>query len=258
MSLDDYFGEDGQKKSRKPMKKKAVKRPDKSLDHISPVGRKKPKRKKRDTTEKAPPPGVPVTDSKPDTRDQLLAVKWFFDEMTKGDEPIYIGIDPGSEGAIAFIHPKNPARHTVVDMPVNKVETSKKTKKGNKQQRTVYDIATIWEYFKIIKEWRHRVVICIEKMQPRNVDTPLTGFSMGSAFFMWPLFLYSHDIVYEEIMPVVWKRTMGLLKKDKEASRFAAQKLFPSAPLSRKGDDGRAEALLIAEAAKRRRHANAS
>jgi crossover junction endodeoxyribonuclease RuvC len=181
-------------------------------------------------------------------------VKWFFEDLGAGNDLIFIGIDPGSEGAISFIHPTMSSRHTSVDMPTIKVEINKKTKKGNKSKRTVYDIGLIWEYFKIIKEWRHRVVVCIEKMQPRNVDTALTGFSMGAAFHMWPLFLHSHEIVFEEIMPAVWKRKMGLIGKDKEASRLKAQQLFPSAPLSRKGDDGRAEAFLIAEAVKRRRN----
>jgi hypothetical protein len=243
--VDEFFGETG------PTRRKKSKK-DPALDKVSPRG--KPKRKKRVAKKKEPPPGEPVTESKPDTRDQLQAVKWFFEDIKAGlDKPIYIGIDPGSEGAIGFIHPDMPSRTTAVDMPVTKVEISKKTKKGNKAKRTVYDVGMLWEYFKIIKEWRHRVVVCIEKMQARPVDTALTAYSLGAAFHMWPLFLHSHEIVYEDIIPSDWKRRMGLIGKGKEASRFQAQKLFPAAPLSRKGDDGRAEALLIAEAIKRRR-----
>ncbi len=43
-----------------------------------------------------------------------------------------------------------------------------------------------------------------------------------------------------------WKRLQGLVKKDKEAARLKAQRLFPWASLKRKKDHNRAEALLIA------------
>jgi len=218
-----------------------------------PVAKKKRSIKRPSRSAKVKKKARPRTESVKDTRDHLQEVKWFFEDIEPGDTPIFIGIDPGSEGAIGLIHPNKASRHTAVDIPTVQMETSKKTKKGNKAKRTVYDIGQIWQYFEIIKEWRHRVVICLEKTQSQPQDTPLTAYSMGAAYNMWPLFLHSHGLVMEDIIPSVWKRKMGLLKQDKEASRLAAQKLFPMAPLSRKGDHNRAEALLIAEAIRRRR-----
>lgn len=53
-------------------------------------------------------------------------------------------------------------------------------------------------------------------------------------------------ISYREVSPSVWKRGMGL-DGDKERSRALARSLWPAAPLGRKRDHGRAEALLLAE-----------
>lgn len=47
-------------------------------------------------------------------------------------------------------------------------------------------------------------------------------------------------------VPRVWKRDMGL-DASKEASLTMARELWPKAPLHRRKDDGRAEALLMAE-----------
>ena len=47
------------------------------------------------------------------------------------------------------------------------------------------------------------------------------------------------------VTPAVWKRGLGL-SRDKNASLDKARMLFPDAPLSRKKDDGVAEALLLA------------
>ncbi len=56
------------------------------------------------------------------------------------------------------------------------------------------------------------------------------------------------------VMPAVWKRALGLTGADKSASRGRAQALFPQVrgDLQRVKDHGRAEALLLAEWARRR------
>ncbi len=273
-SVENFFGDKLRPKHRKrkpAVKKKAAQKPkakqkrsagksvDAVLRELSSAGRKKVRPARPDKSKLSGPPSKPITISKPDNRNQLQELEWFFGELGTGNSTIYVGIDPGASGAIGLIHPTKSSRHTALDMPTSLQEVKgKKTKKGNKPKRTVYDITVLWEYFKIIEKHKDRVLVCIEKMQPRNVDTPLTGFSMGAAYYMWPLFLYSHGIAFEAIVPSVWKRRMGLNGQNKEGSRFMAQQLFPSAPLFRKGDDGRAEALLIAETIKRRRESESA
>jgi len=48
------------------------------------------------------------------------------------------------------------------------------------------------------------------------------------------------------VTPQKWKKEMGLTA-DKNESLEMARKLWPNAPLTRKMDNGRAEALLMAE-----------
>jgi hypothetical protein len=58
----------------------------------------------------------------------------------------------------------------------------------------------------------------------------------------------SHPLV--KITPFDWKRSNGLIGKDKDASRQLAMELWPrhAESFKRKRDDGRAEAALIARA----------
>jgi hypothetical protein len=52
------------------------------------------------------------------------------------------------------------------------------------------------------------------------------------------------------VTPQKWKKDMGLTS-DKNESLTMARELWPNAPLTRKMDNGRAEALLMAEWARR-------
>lgn len=203
--------------------------------------------------EKEKPASKPFTASIPDRRDQQKALEDFFTSCLKTKGTIYIGIDTGSQGAIGLLHPSDGRQTTVIDMPMVEITLGTKTKsKKNFRKRNRLDLATLWNYFKVVKEWRHRVVVCLETAQPRATDNGITGFAVGSNYATWPLFLYSHEIPMAEANPLVWKRAMGLLGKDKECSRLMAQKLWPLASLSRVGDHNRAEALLLAEYQRRK------
>ena len=181
--------------------------------------------------------------------DSYQIVETFFEESDPRLS-VYVGIDPGSEGAIAFLCGRH---HAVIDMPVIKETLTKKTKGGNKATRTIYDPSLITTVFSLVRENRHRATVCLEKSSPRPTDGVITAFSVGTGFGMWPLFLHSQGIRLEQdlFVPAVWKRKMALIGKDKEASRALAQRLWPGAPLTRKGDHNRAEALLIAEVGRR-------
>jgi len=221
-------------------KKKRVKRP----DLVRPKAKKtKPKAKKKTVTKR-------VIDRVP----PIERVQGFLDTLRPiGDEPVYIGIDPGMEGAFGFRHPVDPSLSTAADIPTVKVETSKKTAKGNACKRTKFDLGGCLAIWQEIQASGVQVVVALEHGQARNTDNGLTGYSVGCGYFMWPLFLMSMGIVCEELIPSVWKRKMGLLGKDKEDSRLLAQRLFPHAPLTNKCHHNRAEALLLAEALYRRR-----
>lgn len=187
--------------------------------------------------------------------EQYARVEAFFNDkdLRSWQGEIYVGIDTGKEGAFGFIFPQKLEITTAIDIPVLNIDRAGKTKKGNKRTKTIYDEPAIW---RIVQHWlrfRGRIVVCIEETAAREVDSGVTGHALGYGLGMWPLFLHSHGFRCEYINPSAWKKAVGLSGKDKEWSRLMAQRLWPSAPLFRKGDEGRAEALLVAEYFRRKR-----
>lgn len=182
-------------------------------------------------------------------KDGHVQLKEFLASLPKDSEyaTLYMGIDPGATGAIAILHPVDHRRSISIDIPTVRIATSRKTASGKPSYRTQTDLGALWDIFVSCKDVWSKLFVVIEQQQPIPRDTALTGFTVGKNFGMWPLFLYSHDIVHDTIRPVKWKKAQGLIKKDKEAARLRAQKLFPNASLNRKKDHNRAEALLIAE-----------
>lgn len=157
------------------------------------------------------------------------------------NETAYIGIDPGAVGAIAVI--SKGIVPTLFDMPVIKV----KRKGGTK---SVFNYSEIVDIFKRLCQSYTEIRVCLEQSQVQvkgKGSNAYTGFRVGVSYGIWPLFLAHLMIPVEEVAPVVWKRKMGLLGKDKEAARHKAMSMFPHASLKRKKDHGRAEALLLAE-----------
>jgi hypothetical protein len=70
-------------------------------------------------------------------------------------------------------------------------------------------------------------------------------FGFGVGFGGLLMFLQGYNIPFQLVSPAKWKRAEGLTK-DKELSLGKARSLWPGAPLTRKKDDGVAEALLMA------------
>lgn len=160
--------------------------------------------------------------------------------------PVYIGVDPGSQGAIGYVCGK--LQHGACDIPVMKVARTKK------KQTVKYNYPAILEIFGLFRQLRGRVIACVETgvvFMPGPGSNAYTGFRCGYSIGMWPLFLVAQGYALEECTPMQWKKEFALKGKDKEASRHKAQALFPRAELARKKDHDRAEALLIAEYARR-------
>ena len=135
-----------------------------------------------------------------------------------------MGIDPGLTGAIGILHVDGSV--AVEDMPRN--------------PRDLYEL---------LREWRCRAFVEQAQAMPKQgvSSTFKTGYGYGLIIGV----LAGLGIPYQTVTPAVWKRAMGLWGKDKEASRALARSLWPEAPLGRKMDHGRAEALLLAEYGRR-------
>ncbi len=84
---------------------------------------------------------------------------------------------------------------------------------------------------------------------PRNGSQ--AAFSQGATLGSLLATLQLVRARIELVTPGTWKRALGL-SSDKGASLDRARLLFPTAPLDRKRDHGRAEALLLAAWAQRR------
>lgn len=144
-----------------------------------------------------------------------------------------LGIDPGLTGAIAIV---NADGFIVEDMPVMANGTSAK----------VRNVVNAAELARVLRPHADRIRVAyverVSTMPGQGVASQ--GSLMHSAGVVEGV-LAALGISLVLVTPGKWKKAMGLAN-DKEASRALAQRLFPDAPLGRKKDHGRAEALLIA------------
>lgn len=145
---------------------------------------------------------------------------------------VFVGVDPGKRGAIAVIDERGNAID-VIDMPETEME-----------------VVSVFERIREMGDIFVAIEIQTYMPKQRGVNELLTryGFLLGV--------LQAFRIRNERISPNKWKRSMGVLvgkkeskKKKKLVSIEKAQQLFPNVEIGKK--DGRAEALLIAEYARR-------
>jgi len=149
--------------------------------------------------------------------------------------PVWIGVDPGlRSGAIASID-HNGGFIWAADI---KADGDKIDVKALKEQ--IYKITIPGDTY----------AICIEHVGVR----PGQGISSSGKFMrafgaIEAVAALLSDRV-EMVLPQAWKKAMGV-SADKEKSLVLARQLFPNAMLKLKKHHGRAEALLIAEYARR-------
>lgn len=143
------------------------------------------------------------------------------------------GIDPGLTGAIAFYCPDIELLE-VHDMPVFDIKGKKKL--------------DLYQLGRIINEMaKDTSNVIIEDPHSMPKQGVASSFKFGSVCGAAQQAVASANIPMQLVAPNKWKRDMRL-PKDKDASRQRASQLFPKyAHLwSRKKDDGRAEAALLA------------
>lgn len=177
-------------------------------------------------------------------------------EQLVDNDLMFVGIDPGMSGAIAFLPPRK-FDPFMVDIPTltHEVKTTKKGKQV-KGKRSTYDYSAIAALLDPLIDNSHKVIIALERGQPRWQDTPKTAFSIAMGYGMWQLYFTAFGLSWDEYMPAVWKRKMKLPGGDnKDASRTLAKRLFPKAGkfLTCVGDHDRAEALILAAFSQRER-----
>ena len=146
-----------------------------------------------------------------------------------------IGIDPGFSGAIAIIEDDTLC---IFDMPVLEYKVSKKK---NRKEVNLAQIS------KIINK-PHNPMTFIEALAGMPGMGGTQMFTFGQAYGMTKACLALNNCPYILVSPQKWKKHFNLTK-DKNKARELAQKIFPNKAhmFSRKKDDGRAEAALIAD-----------
>ena len=140
---------------------------------------------------------------------------------------VIVGVDPGLTGGLAVIH----------DGKLVGVEAMP-THDGRADGAQVDQILMDWE----------PDVVYVEKTQPMPKNGSIASFSLGlnTGIVLGAVTANRFSLVMPR--PIEWKRKMGLIGKDKNASRGLARELFPEfrERFMRVKDDGLAEACLIA------------
>ena len=146
---------------------------------------------------------------------------------------IYIGIDPGKSGAMAILYPNG----KLETMPFNAMAYNE----------ALHDISINPDY---------GCICCLEKVSAMPGQGVVSMFNFGHNLGYIEGLLNAWDIPYQLVPPQTWKREFSL-SSDKSKSIEVCQKLFPKVNLkaterSRKPSDGIAEAILMAEYARRK------
>lgn len=169
---------------------------------------------------------------------------------------IYIGIDPGLSGAMAVIDdtaefPENP-RVQVFDTPTLIVA-------GDKNKRVYNKVAMaqlLQPYSILLGAINAQSLVVLESVHAMPKQGVTSSFSFGRGLGIWEGIIAALSLPLEMPSPQRWKKEMMADQgKDKDAARYKAMSLFPSLTEQLKlvKHDGRAEALLMAEYARRLR-----
>ena len=149
---------------------------------------------------------------------------------------LFIGIDPGKSGGIAHIHAIN-----------SHIETVPYSNEALLQiLEDIYYGASDCQ----------SIICCLEKVGAMPGQGVVSMFNFGQSVGYIKGVLEAFRIPYQEITPQKWKKEFGL-NSDKAKSAEVCRKLFPdinllATPRCKKPHDGMAEALLMAEYARRK------
>ena len=143
----------------------------------------------------------------------------------------FIGIDPGKSGALAILHEDGQVETYTFDSAV---------------------YATVLDHVSKNTD----PICCLEKVGAMPGQGVVSMFNFGHNFGFIEGVLTATKVPYQLVPPQTWKKEFSLTS-DKAKSIEVCQKLFPNANLmatnrSRKPSDGIAEAVLMAEYARRR------
>lgn len=145
---------------------------------------------------------------------------------------IYIGIDPGKNGALAMLWPDRTPEVVVFDEEAYRAALER------------------------VQHSEEPAICCLERVGAMPKQGSTSTFNFGANFGYLKCLLDDHKIPYELVTPQKWKKEFQITG-DKNSSIAVCKRLFPDISLRRtdrckKDHDGMAEALLMAEYARRK------
>lgn len=157
---------------------------------------------------------------------------------------VSIGIDPGRDGCLAILG----YRETPILIPFSESEYANQLRRLEAATRSVPPTVGVVP-FKV------EVFCVVEHVNAMPGQGVTSCFSFGQNFGFILGLLTAFRIPYELVRPQKWKKEFSCTS-DKNTSIEVAQRLFPDVDLRRtekcrKPHDGKAEALLLAELARR-------
>jgi crossover junction endodeoxyribonuclease RuvC len=165
---------------------------------------------------------------------------------SKGAAMMFIGIDPGKSGALAFLYTDGI------------VETHLCPTLAGKKSKRLYDVARMVEIITIRKGFTPDAFCVLEQAQPMPGQGVTSMFSIGEGFGLWKGILAALCIPYQIVHPWTWQKVIlrDIGGTGKQRAILAAGRLFPKVNLRatekcRKPHDGIADSLLLAEYARR-------
>ena len=173
---------------------------------------------------------------------------------------IFAGVDPGLWGAVAALD-EDGRLIFAQDTPIIEVKRGK-TPKGNVKTRYLYLPTAMADVLveNLLRDVERpdSVIVGVENVHSMPAQGVSSTFSLGRGLGLWEGILAALRLPVEMIEPTAWKRAMGIpAGSDKRASVELALRLFPTAPIKRT-QDGRADAVLLAEFLRRKHTGSAS
>lgn len=166
---------------------------------------------------------------------------------------IYVGIDCGKHGGIAILKPGRWLRafHTPVTVTTFKFPR-KKTEAGNPavKRTETYNVLVMYKLLQLVQRLQqrgHRIVVGLERQWPRPEDGKSRVQSLAEGFATWWTLLNVLRLPVTLVSPTSWKPRYTVAGAAKEESVKACQRIYPHVSFSRKKDEARAEAILIAD-----------
>ena len=153
---------------------------------------------------------------------------------------IIVGIDPGISGALCFYSNGNVI--DVIDMPT--MAEGKKNKKQVNGRQIFNEILNIKNTFA-----GHKINVVVEQVSAMPGQGVTSMFNFGQSFGVIKGICSAMELPIFYVRPAKWKKYFNLINAEKDASRTKVIEMFPkiSQKLSRKKDNNKADAILIAK-----------